>query len=75
MFHEIEFAEDLYVDLERGRGQPLERVLLRRGARRLAQVRPYVVETTIGPVEAADLFFEDGSAIRAVPFAAFGFTR
>ena len=37
------------------------------------QIKPYVEETEEGPVEMADLFFEDGSATRKVPFAQFRF--
>jgi hypothetical protein len=75
VYHEIVFASDLSVDLERDGGQPLERVLLTRGARRRARVRPHVVESPTGPVEAADLFFSDGSVVRGVPFAAFAFAE
>jgi hypothetical protein len=73
VYHAIEFAADLWLDLERSPRQPLERVLFRRGARRRTQLRPYVVEGEMGPVEAADLFFEDGTAARGVPFASFAF--
>jgi hypothetical protein len=75
MYHTIEFNADLWLDLERSPRQPLERVQLRRGTRRRAQLRPHVVETPTGPVEAADLFFEDGTAIRGVPFSAFCFAE
>jgi hypothetical protein len=73
MYHAVEFAVDLWLDLERSPSQPLERVLLRRGSRRRAQLRPHVLETWAGPVEVADLFFPDGTAARNVPFAAFAF--
>ncbi len=73
MYHVIEFVNDWWADLERGPGQPLEQVLLRRGTRRRAQIRPYVIERADGPVEAADLFFEDGTATRGVPFASIKF--
>ncbi len=39
------------------------------------QLRPYVVETGIGPVEVADLYFADGSATRFVPFRSFKFVE
>jgi hypothetical protein len=73
MYHLIEITADLWADLERSPSQPLERVLLRRGARRRAQLRPHVVETALGPMEVADLFFDDGTATRGVPFSAFRF--
>ncbi len=73
MYHVVQLTADLWLDLERSPSHPLERVLLRRGTRRLAQLRPHVVETEEGPVEAADLFFEDGTVARGVPFACFTF--
>jgi hypothetical protein len=73
MYHTIEFATELVVDVEISRRQPLERVFIRMGARLQAQIKPYVVETEDGPVEVADLFFEDGTGTRAVPFACFSF--
>jgi hypothetical protein len=75
MYHTIEFTADLSVDLDRSRKQPLERMLIRRGTRRIAQIRPHVVETPAGPVEAADLFFEDGSAARGILFDCFVFAE
>jgi hypothetical protein len=75
MYHSIAFAMDLWVDLEVSPKQPLERLFLRRGTRVLAQLRPHVVETAGGPVEVADLFFEDGTATRGIPFACFSFVE
>ncbi len=45
------------------------------GTRLHAQLKPYVVETEGGLVEVADLFFPDGTATRAVPFASFSFAE
>ncbi len=73
MYHTIEFGAEFVGDLEVSPKQPLERVRLRKGQRLRAQVRPYVAETAEGPVEVADLFFEDGTATRRVPFAYFAF--
>ncbi len=73
MYHMIEFAVEFMVDLEVSRNQPLERMLIRRGTRARAQLRPYVIETDDGPVEVADLFFEDGTSIRGVHFEWFSF--
>ncbi len=75
MFHTIAFAIDFVADLEVSRKQPLERARIRKGYRLQAQVKPYVVETAGGPVEVADLFFEDGTATRRVPFAYFAFVE
>jgi hypothetical protein len=75
MYHTLEFAVESMVDLEVSRKQPLERVLIRRGTRVRAQLRPYVIEAKSGPVEVADLFFEDGSSTRAVRFEWFSFVE
>jgi hypothetical protein len=75
MYHTIEFAADLWVDLELSPKQPLERVLLRRGTKVRAQIRPHVLETLTGPTEAADLFFEDGTTARDIPFRRFVFSE
>ena len=71
MFHTIEFAVELKTDLERSPSDKLERVTFRQGTRVPAQIRPYVIEGAEGPIEVADLFFEDGSTVRQVPFAWF----
>jgi len=73
VYHTIEFAADFTVDLEVSPRRRLERLLIRRGARLSAQVKPYVVETEEGPVESADLFFADGTAARSVRFERFRF--
>jgi hypothetical protein len=48
-------------------------MLIRRGTRRRAQIKPYVMETEDGPVEVADLFFADGTTTRRVRFESFSF--
>lgn len=73
MYHSIEFADRCSVDLEISPKQCLERVLIQRGTRLKAQIKPYVVETEDGPVEIADLFFADGTTTRKVPFKWFSF--
>ncbi len=73
MYHTILFLTDLHVDLEVSPRHPLERVLLRRGSRSRVQLRPHIIENADGPIEVADLFFEDGTATRAVPFDSFSF--
>jgi len=75
MYHTINFAGEYMIDVEISRRQPLERMLIRAGTRLRAQVRPYVVETADCPVEVADLYFEDGSVTRMVPFACFSFAE
>jgi len=73
MYHTITFLVNRLFDVEVSSKQPLERVLIRPGTRLRAQIKPYVLETEDGPVEVADLFLEDGTATRAVPFACFSF--
>jgi hypothetical protein len=75
MYHTIEFGIEFMVDLEVSRNQPLERMLIRRGTRARAQLRPYVLEAADGPVEVADLFLEDGTSIRGVRFEWFSFAE
>jgi len=73
VYHTIEFAADCMVDLEVSPGHRLERLLIGRGTRVSAQVKPYVVEAEGGPVEVADLFLADGTATRSVRFEQFRF--
>ncbi|MCI0460141.1 MAG: hypothetical protein L0Z62_24580 [Gemmataceae bacterium] len=75
MYHTIEFLEEYAGDLEVSHKQRLERVQLRAGTRLRVQLKPHVVETSDGPVEVADLFFEDGTATRGVPFSLFSFVN
>jgi len=73
MYHTIEFAGEFLVDLEISPKHWLERMLIQRGTRLQAQIKPYVVDTEDGPVEVADLFFADGTTTRTVPFKCFSF--
>ena len=73
MYHTVEFADDLMVDVETSPKHPLEQLRIGKGTRLRAQIKPYVVETDDGPVEVADLFFEDGTATRQVRFECFSF--
>jgi hypothetical protein len=75
MYHAIEFLDDFLADLEVSPQQLLERVLIRKGSVRRVQIKPYVVETDDGPVEVADLYFEDDTTTRAVPFAILVFSE
>jgi hypothetical protein len=71
MYHAIEFSKQFTVDLEISPRDRLERLLIRKGSRLQAQIKPYVIEGDDGPVEVADLYFMDGTTIRTVPFAFF----
>lgn len=73
MYHTIQFKVQYRADLEVSRSHPLEQIIIRRGTQRKAQIKPHIVETEEGPVEVADLYFEDGTVTRCVPFACFGF--
>jgi hypothetical protein len=70
MFHTIEFTLGLEANSLHDRRQPL---LLQPGDCLPAQLRPHVVESANGPVEAADLLLEDGTVLADVPFAFFRF--
>ena len=73
MYHTIDFAEELVVDLEISPKHWLQRMLIGRGTRLQAQIKPYVVQTEAGLVEVADLFFADGTTVRKIPFESFSF--
>lgn len=73
MYHTIQFAKEMTVNLERNNSRYLERVRLSPGERRRAQVKPYVIETQMGPMEVADLFFDDDAVARGVRFSCFCF--
>jgi hypothetical protein len=73
MYHTIEFAVEFTADLEISPKHYLERLLIRKGTQVRVQIRPHVLETADGLVEVADLYFEDGTATRSVPFAWFAF--
>lgn len=75
MYHTIAFSAERTVAVEIAPNQPLERLRIKKGTRLKAQVRPYVIETTNGPTEVADLFFDDGTATRSVPFELFSFVN
>jgi hypothetical protein len=73
MYHTIEFRLRGLAEFESPGGSHLEQLVIQQGSRLSAQIKPYVVETKQGPVEVADLFLEDGSAVRAVRMATFSF--
>ena len=73
MYHTIEFGTRTGVDLEVPGQTRLEQVLIKPGTRLRAQVKPYVVEWSLGPAEVADLFLDDGSIARTVRFGCFRF--
>ncbi len=73
MYHSIEFRRDLLAELDiPGEGRT-PRVLIDKGTRLKAEIRPYVVESTQGPIEVADLLLEDDTVARTVTFASFRF--
>jgi hypothetical protein len=73
MYHSIEFKRDLLAELDvPGQGRT-PRVLIDKGTRFKAEIRPYVVESAMGPIEVADLLLEDDTVARKVAFASFRF--
>jgi hypothetical protein len=75
VFHTVQFAAEFVALPEVVPPRQRRRVLIRKGDRLKAQIRPYVVETKRGPAEVADLFFEDGSMTRRVPYRYFSFVE
>jgi hypothetical protein len=75
MFHTIQFVAEFVALPELVPQEQRRRVLMRKGDRLKAQVRPYVVQTNRGLVEVADLFFEDGSMTCRVPYRYFSFVE
>jgi hypothetical protein len=72
MFHTLRFRAQYVSDLQRFGKPRLERVQIEAGSVLRARVRPWVKETTRGPVEVADLDC-DGDVLLAVPFAVIRF--
>lgn len=75
MHHLIEFCSDFTAELEVSPKHRLERLRVRRGTWARLALRPYVRETGGGPIEVADLYFEDGTVAREVPFDRFRFVE
>ena len=73
MYHLIEVAIDLRVDLIGSPRHRRKRRSFRKGSQLWVQIRPYVTEDEGGPAEVADLVFEDGMTVSQVPFASFAF--
>ena len=74
MVHTIRFRAGYVSDLQRPGQSRLERVRLEVGLVIHARMRPWIKETSRGPIEVADLECDDG-ALLAVPFAAFQFVE
>lgn len=75
MYLLIEFNTAFTADLEISPKQRLERLRVRKGTRAYVGLRPYVVETAGELDEVADLFFEDGTVTREIPFERFRFVE
>jgi hypothetical protein len=75
MFHAIEATAAFTVDRVRSPKKSKERLEIPKGTRLRAQIRAHVAETEDGPVEVADLLFEDGAALCGVPYAYFRFVE
>ncbi len=73
MYHVIQFTVAFVADLEVSRKQHLERLQIRIGDRFIVQMRPHVLDQHGIPIEVADLFLDDGTTARNVPFAYFTF--
>jgi hypothetical protein len=75
MYQSIEFRAGFDVDLEISPKERLERLQIRKGMKVRAELRPYVIESPGGPLEVADVCFEDGTVSRQIPYALFRFVE
>jgi hypothetical protein len=73
MYHLIQFATKTLLDLEVCHSDKPVQVVVKKGSRLRARVQPHVLETANGPVEVADLLFEDGYSARQIRFECFSF--
>jgi hypothetical protein len=73
MYHNIEFRLKAVAAVEADGTGRMQQVVIKPETRLRAHVKPHVVESDFGPIEAADLFFEDGTIARGVRFASFHF--
>ncbi len=75
MYHLIEFCAPFVLDVEVSPQHRLQHVRVGKGARAYAQLAPQIVETAQGPIEVADLYFDDGPVARLVPYEQFRFVE
>lgn len=73
MYHHIQFRLKARAEVEWPGSAHLEQLVIRAGTKTRALIKPHVRETKEGPVEVADLHFEDGIIARDVRFASFTF--
>jgi hypothetical protein len=73
VYHRIEFNTGCIVRLQPPGRAVLAPVVILPGTRVRAEVRHSVVEMAGGPVEVADLLFEDGSRAYRLPCSSFSF--
>jgi hypothetical protein len=73
MYHDIEFRLKAVAAVETDGTGRKQQVVIKPETRLRAHIKPYVVDSDFGPVEVADLFFEDGTVARGVRFASFSF--
>jgi hypothetical protein len=75
VYHTLTFSDDLRIHSPDGTGHGQQRRLIPKGTPLQARTRPYVVEGEDGPVEVADLFLPDGTALHMLPFECFSFVE
>jgi hypothetical protein len=75
MYHSIEFRLPFTADLEISPKHRVERLLIRKGMQVRAELHARVVEMADGPVEVADVYFEDRTVTRSVPYERFRFVE
>ena len=73
MYHLIEFKANFTDEQGLTVRERVERLLALKSKRAHVHLRPHVVETAQGPVEVADLYFQDGTVSHQVRFDQFRF--
>ncbi len=73
MIHPIEFQRQVFAEVDLPEHTYTQRVIIKEGTRLVAGIKPYVTESSDGPIEVADLLLEDGGIARAVRYSAFRF--
>jgi hypothetical protein len=73
VYHPIEFTTGCIIRVQPPGRDVLAPVFILPGTRVRAEIWPAVVETAGGPVEVAELTFEDGCRAPLLPYACFAF--
>jgi hypothetical protein len=73
VYHLIEFRTPFTADVATSPRDRLHQLRIEKGTQFYVHLLPHTVQTPLGPVEVADMCWEDGSVAREVPYARFRF--